>query len=103
MKEKLTSTPVIVALEWKLSFELMCDASTFAVGAMLGQRKRNVLHIIYYANKTLTNTQINYTTTKKEMLAVIFAFDKFRSTDWFKDDSLYRPHNFKIFSREEGC
>lgn len=79
LKEKLTSAPVIVAPDWDLPFELMCDASDLAVGAVLGQRKGRVLHVIYYASKTLIDAQINYATTEKEMLAVVFAFDKFRS------------------------
>lgn len=59
LKEKLTSAPVIAAPGWELPFELMCDASDFAVGAMLGQRRGKILHIIYYASKTLTDAQIN--------------------------------------------
>ncbi|KAL4282544.1 hypothetical protein GQ457_16G019500 [Hibiscus cannabinus] len=50
-----------------------------AVGAVLGQRKGKIFHPIYYASKTLNDAQVNYTMTEKEMLAVIFAFDKFRS------------------------
>ncbi|KAH9698291.1 hypothetical protein KPL71_023958 [Citrus sinensis] len=64
---------------WTLPFELMCDASDHSVGAVLGQRKDKVFHSIYYASKTFTPTQINYTTTEKELLAVVFAFDKFRA------------------------
>ena len=57
----------------------MCDASDYAVGVVLGQRKARIFHAIYYASKTLTDTQLNYTTTEKELLAVVFAFDKFRA------------------------
>ena len=57
----------------------MCDASDHSVGAILGQMKDKVFHSIYYARKTFTPTQINYTTTEKELLAVVFAFDKFRA------------------------
>lgn len=46
---------------------------------MLGQRKNKVFHSIYYASKTLDSTQANYTVTEKEMMALVFAFDKFRS------------------------
>ncbi|XP_022886915.1 uncharacterized protein LOC111402844 [Olea europaea var. sylvestris] len=73
LKEKLTSAPAIVAPDWDLPFELMCDTSEFAVGAVLGQRKGKMLHVIYYASKTLTDTQINYATIEKEMLAVVAA------------------------------
>ena len=57
----------------------MCDASDHAIGVVLGQRKDKKLHVIFYASKTLSESQLNYATTKKEMLAVIFNFDKFRS------------------------
>src|SRR6187397_2016642 len=57
----------------------MCDASDFALGAVLGQRKDKVLHAIYYASKTLDEAQVNYATTEKEFLAVIYALEKFRS------------------------
>ena len=57
----------------------MCDASDFAVGAVLGQRVGRLPHVIYYASKTLMDAQVNYTTTKKELLAVVFTLDKFQS------------------------
>ena len=56
----------------------MCDASNFAVGVILGQRKERVFYAIYYASRTLNDAQLNYATTEKELLAVVFAFDKFR-------------------------
>ena len=79
LKQALVSAPIVMAPDWSLPFELMCDASDHAIGVVLGQRKENRLHVIYYASRTLTETQLNYATTEKEMLAVIFAFDKFRS------------------------
>lgn len=57
----------------------MCDASDYAIGVVLGQRKNKVLHVIYCASHTLMNAQLNYATTEKELLAMVFAFDKFRS------------------------
>src|SRR6185312_15777580 len=62
-----------------LPFEIMCDASDYAVGAVLGQRKDGKVHAIYYPSKTLNEAQVNYATTEKELLAVVFAFEKFRS------------------------
>ncbi|KAJ9558521.1 hypothetical protein OSB04_013135 [Centaurea solstitialis] len=73
------AAPVVVTPDWSKPFEVMCDASDWAVGAVLGQRKEKIFHSIYYASKTLNNAQINYTTTEKELLAVVFAFEKFRS------------------------
>ena len=65
--------------DWNLPFEIMCDASDYAVGSVLGQRKERKVNAIYYASKTLNEAQVNYATTKKELLAVVFAFEKFRS------------------------
>ena len=79
LKQALVSAPIIQAPDWSIPFELMCDASDYAVGVVLGQRKDNKPHVIYYASKTLNDAQRNYTTTEKEMLAVVFALEKFRS------------------------
>ena len=79
LKKALVTAPIIVAPHWALPFELMCDASDYAIGAVLGQLIGKIFHTIYYANRTLTDAQVNYTTTEKELLAVVFAFDKFRS------------------------
>ena len=56
---------------------MMCDASDYAVGAVLGQRKNNIFHVVYYASKTLNVTQLNYTTTEKELLAIVYGLEKF--------------------------
>jgi len=79
IKNKLVTAPIIIAPDWELPFELMCDASDYAVGAVLGQRKNKFFHAIYYASKVLNENQVNYSTTEKELLAVIFALEKFRS------------------------
>ncbi|CAN6554661.1 unnamed protein product [Malus baccata var. baccata] len=79
LKEMLTSAPIIVPPDWSFPFELMCDASDYALGAVLGQRKEKRPHVIYYASRTLNDAQLNYSTTEKELLAVVFALDKFRS------------------------
>lgn len=78
LKQELTQAPIMVTPNWKLPFEIMCDASDYAVGAVLGQRLNKHFQLIYYASKTLNPAQENYSTTKKELLAVVFAFDKFR-------------------------
>ena len=79
LKQALISAPIIRPPDWTQPFEIMCDASDFAVGAVLGQREDKKLHAIYYASRTLDAAQLNYTTTEKELLAVVFAIDKFRS------------------------
>ena len=79
LKGKLISAPIVVTLDWASPFELMCDASDFAVGAILGQKKDKVFRAIYYASRTLNEAQLNYATTKKELLAIVFAFHKFRT------------------------
>ena len=65
--------------DWSLPFEIMCDASNYAVGAVLGQRREGKPFVVYYASRTLNSAQMNYSTTEKELLAVVFALDKFRA------------------------
>ncbi|CAN6685907.1 unnamed protein product [Malus baccata var. baccata] len=79
LKDLLTTAPIITPPDWSIPFELMCDASDYALGAVLGQRKNKQPHVIYYASRTLNDAQLNYCTTEKELLAVVFALDKFRS------------------------
>lgn len=73
LKQKLNNSLILVSPEWSLPFELMCGASDFAKGVVLGHRKGKYFQSIYYTSKTLINTQANYTTMEKELLA----FDKF--------------------------
>ena len=78
LKDKLISAPIVVASDWSFPFELMCDASDYAIGAVLGQKREKIFQVIYYASRTLNDAQLNYATTEKELLAIVFAFDKFR-------------------------
>ena len=79
LKLFLTTAPIVRAPNWKFPFEVMCDASDFAIGAVLGQREYGKPYVIYYASKTLNEMQRNYTTIEKELLDVVFALDKFRA------------------------
>jgi len=79
IKQALISAPIIQSPDWNLPFEVMCDANDYALGAVLGQRKDKVPNAIYYASKTLDDAQINYATTEKELLAIVYALDKFRA------------------------
>jgi hypothetical protein len=79
LKEALISTPIILPPDWSLHFEIMCDASDYAMGAILGQTKDRKHHAIAYASKTLTGPQLNYATTEKEHMTIVFTIDKFRS------------------------
>ncbi|XP_050877478.1 uncharacterized protein LOC127081249 [Lathyrus oleraceus] len=78
LKNKLISAPIVIAPDGSLPFEIMCDASDIVVGAVLEQRREKFLHVIYYASHVLNLAQMNYATTEKELLVVVYAFDKFR-------------------------
>ncbi|XP_028791318.1 uncharacterized protein LOC114747196 [Neltuma alba] len=93
LKKKLTSAPILVALNWELPFIIMADASDFAVRAVLGQKAEKVFYPIYYASKTLDDAQLNYTTTEKELLAVVFACEKFCSYIVGTKVTIYTDHS----------
>ncbi|GKC59630.1 reverse transcriptase domain-containing protein [Tanacetum coccineum] len=93
LKKKLTEAPILVAPDWDLPFEIMCDASDYAVGAVLGQRKTKHFQPIHYASKTMTDAQAHYTTTEKELLAVVYAFEKFRPYLVLSKTIVYTDHS----------
>nr|GEY60328.1 reverse transcriptase domain-containing protein [Tanacetum cinerariifolium] len=97
LKKKLTEAPILVVLDWNLPFELMCDASDFAIGAVLGQRKIKHFQPIHYARKTMTEAQIYYTTTEKKMLAVVYAFENFRPYLVLSKSIVYTDHSALIY------
>ena len=78
IKDKLVIAPIMATLDWNKEFEIMCDASDYAMGAVLGQRRDKIFRAIYYANKTFNEAQENYSTTEKEMMAMVFACEKFK-------------------------
>nr|GEX62626.1 reverse transcriptase domain-containing protein [Tanacetum cinerariifolium] len=71
LKRKLTEALILIAPDWDLPFEIMYDVSNFAIGAVLGQHHEKHFRPIHYASKTMTEAESNYTTTEKEMLAVV--------------------------------
>ncbi|GKA19900.1 reverse transcriptase domain-containing protein [Tanacetum coccineum] len=93
LKKKLTEAPILIAPDWDLPFELMCDASDFAIGAVLGQRHEKHFRPIHYASKTMNEAESHYTTTEKEMLAVVYAFEKFRSYLILNKSVVYTDHS----------
>nr|GEU71741.1 reverse transcriptase domain-containing protein [Tanacetum cinerariifolium] len=104
LKRKLTKAPILIAPDWDMPFELMCDASDFAIGAVLGQRQDKHFRPIHYASKTMTEAESNYTTTKKEMLAVVYAFEKFRSYLIMNKSIVYTDHSALkyIFAKKDS-
>lgn len=79
LKHALISAPIMQPYDWSQPFEIMCDASDYVVGTVLGQRKYKKLHVIYYASRTLDDSQMNYENTEKEILSIVFTIDKFHS------------------------
>ena len=77
IKARLVIAPIMATPDWNQDFEIMCDASDFAMGAVLGQRIENTFRAIYNASITFNEAQENYSTTRKEMLAIVFACEKF--------------------------
>ena len=79
IKSRLVTTPIMVIPDWNNDFEISCYASDFTMGTVLGQKIEKIFKAIYYASKTFNEAQENYSTTEKEMLAMVFTCEKFRS------------------------
>nr|GEV10060.1 DNA-directed DNA polymerase [Tanacetum cinerariifolium] len=93
LKKKLTAASILVVPDWNLPFELICDANGFAIGAVLGQRNTKHFQPIHYASKTMIEAQIHYTMTEIEMLAVVYAFEKFRPNLVLSKSIVYTDHS----------
>nr|GEZ67017.1 reverse transcriptase domain-containing protein [Tanacetum cinerariifolium] len=93
LKRKLIEAPILIAPDWDLPFELMCDAIDFDIGVVLGQRHEKHFRPIHYASKTMTEAESNYTITEKEMLAVVYAFKKFQSYLIMNKSIVYTDHS----------
>nr|GEZ32666.1 retroelement Pol polyprotein-like [Tanacetum cinerariifolium] len=93
LKVKLTEASILIAPNWDQPFELMCDASDYAVGVILGQRIKKHFRPIHYASKIMNQAEANYTTTKKEMLAVVYTFKNFWSYLIMNKSIVYTDHS----------
>ena len=93
LKAYLTNAPIVRAPNWQLPFEVMCDASHMAIRAVPGQREGGKPYVVYYASKTLNEAQRNYTTTEKELMAVVYALDKFRAYLVGSDIIVFMDHS----------
>ncbi|GJS66698.1 reverse transcriptase domain-containing protein [Tanacetum coccineum] len=93
LKKSLTESPISLLQIGDQPFEIMCDASDYAIGAVLGQWIEKHFRPIHYASKTMTEAESNYTTTEKEMLAVVYAFEKFRSYLIMNKSVVYTDHS----------
>ena len=106
-KLELISVPIISPPDWSKPFEIMCDASDFVIGAVLGQRKDKKQHVIYYSSRTLNYTQVNYTTTKKEFLAILGRTVHIGEISpiptWDRNHDIHRPFCTLILNAQKGC
>ena len=78
IKSRLVSAHIMLTPDWNNELEIMYDASDYAMGVVLGQRTDKIFKAIYYASKTFNEAQENYSTIEKKMLAMVFAYEKFR-------------------------
>jgi len=79
MNASMTSLLILIVPNWKFEFHVHIDTSNFVLGVMLGQNLDNTIDkLIYYANRLMNSVEKNYTTTKKEALAMIYDVKKFR-------------------------
>ncbi|GKD53413.1 reverse transcriptase domain-containing protein, partial [Tanacetum coccineum] len=106
--DKLPDSSILIARIGTNLLTILCDAREYAIGAVLGQRieKRIEKHFrpIHYASKTMTEAETNYTTMEKEMLAVVYAFEKFRSYLIMNKSVVYTDHSALkyIFNKKDA-
>ena len=82
IKSRSVSAPIMLTPDWNNEFEIMYDASDYAIRVVLGQRTEKIFKAIHYASKTFNEAQENYSTIEKEMLAMVFACEKSSLIYW---------------------
>ncbi|KAL6337670.1 hypothetical protein AAG906_037263 [Vitis piasezkii] len=103
LKQFLTSAPIVRAPNWELPFEVMCDSSDYAIGAVLGQREDGKPYVIYYASKSLNDAQKNYTTTEKELLAWCMLWISSSLFDRVFHCGVHGSFSFEVFANQARC
>jgi hypothetical protein len=74
LKLKMVTAPILVFLDWSKEFHVHVDASFIALGALLAQLgARDIDHPLAFASRKISTTDINYTTTEREWLAMVYA------------------------------
>nr|GEY66421.1 DNA-directed DNA polymerase [Tanacetum cinerariifolium] len=98
LKRKLTEAPILIAPDWDMPFELMCDASDFAMGAVLAQRQEKHFRPIHYAKNPHQNVldpkEINESFPLETLNLVSTRGNS--STSWFADFANYHAGNFVV-------
>lgn len=79
LKTALVSAPILKCPNFNMPFTIHSDASSMAIGAVLTQTHDDVEHPIAYCSRSLNKNEINYSTTERELLAVIYALEQFRT------------------------
>ncbi|GJR78757.1 putative nucleotidyltransferase, ribonuclease H [Tanacetum coccineum] len=104
LKHELPQASIMIKPDWLLPFEVMCDASDYAVGAVLGKRIDKHFKPIHYASKMMNEAQENYTTTEKVLLAVVIAFDKFRQYLVLSKTIIFIDHSvlWYLFTKQDA-
>ena len=78
LKELLTSGPILAFPRNEGTFIIDCDSSETGLGTVCSQMQDGVERVIGYASRTLNRSELNYSTTRKELLAVIFSLKSYR-------------------------
>ena len=103
LKLALIEAKILQSPNWDLPFEIMCDASDYVVGAMLGQRVDKKPTAIWYVSKTLAEAQMNYTTTEKGAVSGGLRIREVQAYNLGKQDChLYKSCNIKVLVFQEG-
>ena len=103
LKLGLIKAPILQSPNWDLPFEIMCDSLDYAVGAVFGKRIEKKPTVMWYASKTLAEAKMNYMTMENELLAVVYALEKFRPYIWGSKIVIYTYHAALkyLFSKKE--
>lgn len=78
LKERLTLAPILALPTDEGTYLLDSDASDYGLGVVLSEKQDGIERVITYASRSLTDSELHYETTRKELLVVVFILKQFR-------------------------
>ena len=101
LKRIITKTPILSYPDYSVPFSVATDASNCGIGAMLFQETKEKRKYILFAARSLSESERRYSTPKKELLAIIYAFKKFHPYIWGTRFTLYTDNQPLTFIKTQ--
>jgi hypothetical protein len=97
----MVTAPILVFLDWSKEFHVHVDVSSIFLGAVLAQTGEGYIdHLLAFSSRKLSTAEINYTTTEREGLSMVYALQKFHHYLLGGHFKMFTDHSAEIPSQQ---